>query len=87
MSDIIVIVGSVTSATRLAKRINSQSVESARVISTPADLRVHSGCSYSVRTSLKNENIVRNNIGGLNIKGIYIEKRDGNERSYYDISR
>ncbi|MBR4721273.1 MAG: hypothetical protein IK057_05875 [Clostridia bacterium] len=87
MSDIIVIVGSVTSATRLARRINSQSTEMARVISTPADLHVHSGCSYSVRTSLKNESIVRNNLGGLNIKGIFIEKRDGNERSYYDISR
>lgn len=87
MSDIIIIVGSVTSATRLAKRINSQSTEIARVVSTPSDLRVHSGCSYSVRTSLKNESIVRNNLNGLNIRGIFIEKRDGKERSYYDISR
>ena len=87
MSDIIVIVGSVTSAMRLAKRINSQSIDGAQVISTPADLSSHSGCSYSVKTSLKNEGIVRSNMNGLNIKGIFIEKRDGKERSYYDISR
>lgn len=86
MSDIIVIVGSVTSATRLARRINNQSISGAQVISTPVGLRSHSGCSYSVKTSLKNENIVRNNLNGLNIKGIFIEKRDGKERSYYDIS-
>lgn len=86
MSDIIVIVGSVTSATRLARRINSLTYDGAQVISTPVDLRSHSGCSYSVRTSLKNENIVRSNLNGLNIKGIFIEKRDGKERSYYDIS-
>ena len=86
MSDIIVIVGSVTSAARLAKRINNLSISGAQVISTPVGLRSHSGCSYSVRTSLNNESIVRNNLGGLNIKGIFIEKRDGKERSYYDIS-
>lgn len=87
MSDIIIIVGSVTSAVRLAKRVNNMSISGAKVISTPAELQSHSGCSYSVRTSLENEGIVRNNLNGLNIRGIFIEKRDGKERSYYDISR
>lgn len=86
MSDIIIIVGSITSATRLAKRINSLSTERAQVISTPADLRNNLSCSYSVRTALANEHIVRNNLYGLNIRGIYIEEKNGKERSYHDIS-
>lgn len=86
MSDIIIIVGSITSAARLAKRINNLSTERAQVISTPPELRNNLSCSYSVKTSLKNEHIVKNNLNGLNVRGIYLEKRDGKERTYYDIS-
>lgn len=86
MSDIIIVVGSVTSATRLARRINSQSLAGARVISTPQELRNNLSCSYAVKTVLSNEQIVRNNLAGLNVRGIYIEEKSGNARSYHDIS-
>ena len=86
MSDIIIVVGSITSATRLAKRVNSQSLQGAQVISTPTQLRNNMSCSYAVKTTLANEQIVRNNLGGLNVRGIYIEEKNGKERSYYDIS-
>ena len=86
MSDIIIVVGSVTSATRLARRINSQCLAGARVISTPQELRNNLSCSYAVKTALSNEQIVRNNLAGLNVRGIYIEEKSGNVRSYHDIS-
>ena len=87
MSEIIIVVGSITSATRLARHINKQSVSGAKVVSTPDGLKDHLSCSYSVKTSLSNETVVRNNLEGLNIRGIYIEKKEGKERFYYDISR
>ena len=86
MSDIIIVVGSITSATRLARRINSQSLKGAQVISTPQELRNSLSCSYAVKTALSNEQIVRNNLAGLNVRGIYIEEKSGNARSYHDIS-
>ena len=86
MSDIIIVVGSITSAVRLAKRVNSQSLKGAQVISTPTELRNNMSCSYAVKTALANEQIVRNNLAGLNIRGIYIEEKSGKERSYHDIS-
>ena len=86
MSDIIIVVGSITSATRLARRVNSQSLTGARVISTPQELRKNLSCSYAVKTALANEQIVRNNLAGLNVRGIYIEEKSGNVRSYHDIS-
>ena len=86
MSDIIIIVGSITSATRLAKRINSVSLQGASIISTPQELRNNLSCSYSVKTALANEGIVRNSLAGLNVRGIYIEEKSGRERSYHDIS-
>ncbi|MBR4724001.1 MAG: hypothetical protein IK072_04640 [Clostridia bacterium] len=86
MSDIIIVVGSITSAARLAKRINSQSLKGAQVVSTPPELRNNMSCSYAVKTALANEHIVRNNLAGLNVRGIYIEEKSGKERSYYDIS-
>ena len=86
MSDIIIVVGSITSATRLARRINASSLHGAQVISTPQALRSNMSCSYAVKTTLANEPLVRNNLAGLNVRGIYIEEKSGIERSYHDIS-
>ena len=86
MSDIIIVVGSITTAARLAKRINSLSMQGAQVISTPTELRSNMSCSYAVKTALANEYIVRSNLAGLNVRGIYIEEKSGKERSYHDIS-
>jgi len=85
MSSIIVVVGSMASATRLARRIN-RSGKSARVISTPANLRTNEGCSYSVRTELSAKNIIANSSRGLTVRGIYIEDIVGEKRVYNDIS-
>lgn len=86
MSNIIIVVGSQSSATRLARRLNSYG-KNAKVISTPANLRTGEGCSTSVRTDLSSESIVKNNIRGITIKGIYIEEIIGEEHYYYDIFR
>lgn len=85
MSNILVVVGSVTGAARLAKRLAKAGDRNARMINTPAALG-GSGCSYSVRASLSSEEFIRNNLHGISIKKIYIEKSDGNRREYRDIS-
>ncbi len=86
MSEILVVVGSVTGATRLAKRLGKYGDTKARVINTPEKLG-GGGCSYSVVASLSSEGFIRNNLQGINIKKIYIQESAGGERNYYDISR
>ncbi len=85
MSEILVVVGSITSATRLAKRLAKYGNSNARVINTPAALG-GSGCSYSVRAPRSDEQLIRNNLHGITIKKIYVEETDGKEKYYYDIS-
>lgn len=85
MSNILVVVGAITSATRLAKRLTQNGDRNVCVISTPIELG-GSGCSYSVRASLASEQFIRNNSGGITIKRIYIEEQKGKERYYRDIS-
>ncbi len=85
MSDILVVVGSITGATRLAKRLAKYGSANARVINTPAALG-GSGCSYSVRAPHSDERLIRSSLHGISIKKIYIEHSVGKERQYYDIS-
>lgn len=85
MSDILVVVASVTSATRLAKRLAKYGDTKARVINTPAKLS-GSGCSYAVAADLSSEQFIRKNIQGITVRGIYIEEISGGERVYHDIS-
>jgi len=86
MSNIVIVVGSQSSATRLVRRINKYG-KNAKVISTPANLRTDGGCSSSVRAELSSEDIVKNSIKGITIKGIYIEEIIGGEYYYHDIFR
>ena len=86
MSEILVVVGSVTGATRLAKRLNKYGDTKARVINTPEKLGGN-GCSYSVIAALSSEAFIRNNLQGISIKKIYIQETSGGERYYHDISR
>lgn len=86
MDDILVVVGSITGATRLAKRLTKYGDRKARVIGTPTQLG-GGGCSYSVRASRSSEQFIRNNLHGISVKGIYIEKKLGSTGEYYDISR
>ena len=85
MAEILVEVGSITSATRLTKRLQRAGDRKARVISTPKDFG-KSGCSYSVMASEESVDFIRNNSRGISVKGIYIEKINGEGRRYYDIS-
>ncbi len=86
MSTILILVGSITSATRLQKRLEKYGDSRAKVVPTPASLG-GSGCSYSVLATLGSERFIRNNSGGITIKGIYIEEISGGEKYYHDISR
>lgn len=86
MAEILVEVGSITSATRLAKRLMRAGDKNARVISTPRELG-KSGCSYSVKASEQSIDFIKNNHQGISVKAIYIEKIRGEGREYYDISR
>lgn len=85
MSNLLVVVGSITSATRLVKRLTKAGDRKAHLINTPAILG-GGGCSYSVRASMSSEQFIRNNIQGITIKKIYIENSDGIERDYHDLS-
>lgn len=85
MSNILVVVGATTNATRLAKRLAKYGDRTARVIATPAELG-GGGCSYSVRASLESESFIRNNLDGIHVKRIYIEDQSGKEKYYRDIS-
>lgn len=82
MEEIIVLVGAITSATRLTKRLLKYGDKRARVISTPAALGGGS-CSYSVIASRRNLDFVKNNLRGISIKGIYVMDTKGD---YRDIS-
>lgn len=86
MSSILVLVGSITSATRLQKRLAKYGDKKAKVVPTPAKFG-GSGCSYSVIATLGSEEFIRNNSQGITIKGIYIEQVSGGERYYHDIYR
>lgn len=85
MAEILVEVGSITSATRLVKRLARAGDRKARVVSTPKELG-KSACSHSVRASGESIDFIKNNSHGISIKAIYIEKLYGEKREYHDIS-
>lgn len=86
MAEILVEVGSITSATRLAKRLMRAGDKNARVVSTPKELG-KSGCSYSVKASQDSVDFIKNNHQGISVKAIYKEEITVGGRVYYDISR
>ena len=86
MAEILVEVGSITSATRLAKRLMRAGDKHARVVSTPKELG-KSGCSHSVKASLESVDFIKNNHQGISVKAIYREEINIGGRVYHDISR
>lgn len=82
-----VIVGSITTAARLAKLIEKTAGIPADVVHTPAAIK-SGGCSYSVRVSGCNTGTVKNisDEYGINIKAIFDENFSGRGREYRDIS-
>lgn len=85
MSEILIVTGSITSATRLEKRLLSYGDKSAQVISTPSEIS-SGGCSYSVIANLSSENFIKTNRRGITIKGIYLIDTFSGKRYYHDIS-
>ena len=87
MSNLIIVAGSVTTASRISKKLNSYKDVFASVIHTPSQIN-NSGCSYSIRTQNKNlpliKQLEKNN--KIKYKKLYIENLQGKEYSYHDIS-
>ena len=84
MSEILAVVGPITTAARFEKKLKSRGDLRARAISTPVELG-GGGCSYSVITSLENEGFLRS-FKGKYVKKIYIIEGSGEKRVYHDIS-
>ena len=85
-SDLLTVIGSITTATRLKRELETQQIQ-ARVVHTPSELG-NKGCSYSVKT--KNsalpkiiEYIDKYN---LKIKGFYLVEVTKRGEVYHDIS-
>ncbi|MEE1224670.1 MAG: putative Se/S carrier-like protein [Clostridia bacterium] len=78
------IVGSVTMATRLKKKLEAASGQGVSVVHTPAKLAKTSGCSYSVRADNKLYSMIHPlcDEHGIHIKKIYLEEAVGKERIY-----
>jgi len=85
MSEILIIVGSITNATRLERRLLAYGDKKTRIVNTPSDIS-NGGCSYSVVASLSSENYVRSGIRGVSVKGIYLIDNFSGKRFYHDIS-
>ena len=82
-----VVTGSITSALRLSKVLESQYGQIASVVHTPLAIK-KGGCSYSVKTDMTDKNDILNAAKSIdvNIKGIYGEKTQSGGRTFYDIS-
>ena len=87
MSNLIIVIGSVTSAVRAEKYLRSSGIINTSVIHTPTSINT-GGCSYSIRTPLQNLQILKRLIPGsrLRIKGLYSETFEKGERAYRAIS-
>ncbi len=82
-----IVIGSVTTATRLARLLERIVGVPTSVVHTPAAIKT-GGCSYSVRITGCTAQTVKAVVDEyrFNIKGIYAEEFSGEEREYRDIS-
>ncbi len=82
-----IVIGSVTTAMRLARLLERTVGVPASVVHTPAAIKT-GGCSYSVRIIGCTVQTIKAVVDeyGINIKGIYAEEFSGKEREYRDIS-
>ena len=82
-----IVVGSVTTATRLARLLERNLGVPVSVSHTPAAIK-NGGCSYSARIKGVSADRVRSVVSdyNFNIKSIYAEEFSDGERVYRDIS-
>lgn len=87
MSKLIITTGSITTAVRLEKLLNSYKDINAKVIHTPSAIN-NAGCSYSVKTSLNVLDFVKelSQKKQIKVRKFYIEEIMGEERVYHAIS-
>ncbi len=83
----LVTIGSITTATRLARLIERNTGSAASVVNTPMSIKT-GGCSYSVRFGDRIKDDVLRIMRQYNIpiRKIYRESYNGKKRVYYDIS-
>lgn len=87
MSDLIITVGSVTTAVRLEKKLNAAGVINSAVIHTPPAVN-SGGCSYSVRVPYKDLYTVKEVLSDRRVKykRLYVEDTEDGERVYRALS-
>mgnify|MGYP000953086851 CR=1 FL=1 len=80
-------VGSVTTAARLAKKLSAHGDLRTSVVHTPPEIN-DGGCSYSVRTSLRDPAAIREIAAeyGIQIRGFYREDIFNGRKFYHVIS-
>lgn len=82
-----IVIGSITTATRLAKYIEKYAGVPASVAHTPTSIG-GGGCSYSVRVSDRSQNAVKSVLvdSDVSIKAIYTEEIKNGGRKYHEVS-
>lgn len=83
MPKLIITAGSITTAVRIKKQLNSVGDINATVINTPSSIN-QGGCSYSVRTDYNNLNLVKNlaNEKKIKFRKLYMQTNTGGEFKY-----
>jgi hypothetical protein len=86
-ASLIVVVGPITTTSRLEKKLSQYSRISTRIIHTPDELG-NGGCSYSIRTKGENLPIVLEIAKKYNvkIKGYYLAEAVDGKEEYHVIS-
>ena len=87
MLKLIITAGSITTAVRIKKKLNSLGDQSASVIHTPSFIN-SGGCSYSVRTEYKNISLIKklSEEKQIQYRKLFSESDDNGGIEYHDIS-
>ncbi len=85
--NLIVVIGPITTANRLWKRLDKDYGISARIFHTPVALG-SKGCSYSLKTHFKNLPLITEAANRYNIKisGLYLSEKTEGEEVYHALS-
>lgn len=80
-------VGSVTTASRLAKKLTAHGDSQAAVVHTPPEM-ARGGCSYSVKTGMQSPLVVKKIAAesDIEIRGFYREITENGRKTYHAIS-
>ena len=87
MSVLLAVIGSVTTATRLHKKLEQTMGISARIVHTPQAIG-NGGCSYSIKTKSENMPIVMETAAEykIRVKGWYLAENEDGKEVYHAIS-